>query len=73
MEKWAKTLNAQKESQSVNKKMSAAQEQQRKETASADAGFAMLEHVGVRQLTVNVELRNILFCPSSKYNCVILF
>ena len=47
MEKWAKTLNAQKDSQSVNKKLTAAAHEQRKETASADAGFAMLEHVGV--------------------------
>lgn len=47
MEKWAKTLNAQKDAMKDSKKsytpVTITQEQIRKETAAADAGFAILE------------------------------
>ena len=49
MAKWAKSMNAQKESQSLKQRSAAAAiVQQRKESAAADAGFAMLEKIGVR-------------------------
>ena len=47
MAKWAKSMNAQKESQQTSKKNILINMQPRKEAASADAGFAMLEKFGV--------------------------
>ena len=45
MEKWAKSMNAQKEALKEAKKISLPNLSGRKESATADAGFAILEKV----------------------------
>lgn len=43
MERWAKSLNKQKDNVKTTMQMIAAKEEERRESAAADAGFALFE------------------------------